>query len=123
MNHHSTQGSSHQNIDKKIVSKQLLSQIHFCRFLYKLLKRIDDKINVNISDQLKDSMSSLIFEKRYYVKELEPLDSKTAREYKQSQDYEKISQIIGQYQAKYEKDLYHSDNELVGANSNQNQQL
>lgn len=28
-------------IDKKLISKQLLSQIHFCRFLYKLLTRIE----------------------------------------------------------------------------------
>lgn len=104
-------------MDKKLISKQLLSQIHFCRFLYKLLKRIDEKINGNISHDLKEAMSTLIFEKLDYVKELEPLDSKTAREYKQSPDYEKISQIIAQYHLKYEKDLSntssHTDTELV----------
>ena len=31
-------------IDKKLISKQLLSQIHFCRFLYKLLMRICEKL-------------------------------------------------------------------------------
>lgn len=33
-------------IDKKLISKQLLSQIHFCRFLYKLLMRICEKLPV-----------------------------------------------------------------------------
>jgi hypothetical protein len=46
-------------MDKKLISKQLLSQIHFCRFLYKLLKRIDEKINGNISHDLKEAMSTL----------------------------------------------------------------
>lgn len=31
--------------DKKYLSKQLLSQIHFCRFLYKLIVRIREKLN------------------------------------------------------------------------------
>ena len=69
-------------------------------------------------------MSTLIFEKLSHVKELEPLDSKTAREYKQSQDYDKIAQIISQYQAKYQKDLNNtSDTELVSQNETQNEQL
>jgi hypothetical protein len=68
-----------QGVDKKLLSKQLLSQIHFCRFLYKLLKRIEEKINGNVSDGLKDLMSSLIFYKLTTVKELDALDGKTAR--------------------------------------------
>ena len=31
--------------DKKYLSKQLLSQIHFCRFVYKLIMRMNDKLN------------------------------------------------------------------------------
>ena len=33
------------NYDKKVLSKQILSQIHFCRFLYKLLVRMSDKLS------------------------------------------------------------------------------
>lgn len=88
-----------------MISKQLLSQVHFCRFLYKLLQRIEDKINGNISEALKELLSGLIFDKLQEVKSLTQLDEKSARDYKQSQDYEKIAQIISQYQSKYQKDL------------------
>jgi hypothetical protein len=33
------------NYDKKYLSKQLLSQIHFCRFIFKLIMRMNDKLN------------------------------------------------------------------------------
>jgi hypothetical protein len=31
--------------DKKLISKQLLCQIHFCRFVYKLIMRISSKLS------------------------------------------------------------------------------
>ena len=32
-------------IDRKYLSKQLLSQIHFCRFMYKLVGRMSDHLS------------------------------------------------------------------------------
>lgn len=49
--------------NRKLISKQLLSQVHFCRFVYKLLQRIQTKIGGAISENLKSSMSGLIFSK------------------------------------------------------------
>ena len=56
-----------------------------------------------MSEALKDYMSNLIFDKLADVKDLTALEGRVAREYRISQDYEKIAQIIGQYQVKYEK--------------------
>lgn len=36
--------------DKKYLSKQLLSQIHFCRFLYKLTARMKDKLSSDLNE-------------------------------------------------------------------------
>lgn len=50
--------------DKKQLSKQLLSQIHFCRFLYKLIVRMREKLNSEVNEELsslKEFMTGLIF--------------------------------------------------------------
>ena len=52
--------------DKKYLSKQLLSQVHLCRFLYKLLARMNEKLDKDENDELqslKEYMVGLIFEK------------------------------------------------------------
>jgi hypothetical protein len=38
--------------DKKYLAKQLLSQIHFCRFLFKLIIRMNDKLTAAANDDL-----------------------------------------------------------------------
>eukprot|EP00919_Chromeraceae_sp_WS-2016_P006067 GHVR01014261.1.p1 GENE.GHVR01014261.1~~GHVR01014261.1.p1 ORF type:complete len:106 (+),score=10.56 GHVR01014261.1:4301-4618(+) len=55
-----------RKIDKKVLSKQLLSQVHFCRFLYKLIMRVDSKLKEDLAKELiylKEGMCGLIFEK------------------------------------------------------------
>lgn len=37
------------NYDKKYLAKQLLSQIHFCRFLFKLIVRMNDKLKEEVN--------------------------------------------------------------------------
>ena len=52
--------------DKKYLSKQLLSQIHFCRFLYKLVIRMRDKLSQDMNEELsplKELMAGFVFEK------------------------------------------------------------
>lgn len=51
-------------------------------------------------------MKGFIFDKLGNLLELKCMnDEKKAREYKKTQDYQKIKQIIDQYQKKYEKDI------------------
>ena len=50
--------------EKKTISKILVSEIHFCRFLYKLIVRMRDKLSAELNDDLstlKEFMSGLIF--------------------------------------------------------------
>lgn len=47
-------------LDHKKVSAQLISQIHFCRFLYKLIERIELLESVDETDCLKQTMSCII---------------------------------------------------------------
>lgn len=98
--------------DKKQLSKQLLSQIHFCRFLYKLIIRMRDKLGEELNDELnslKENMTSLIFEKLQDVNNLKTVNSKHSSDYKATPDYHKISQIVEQYVSKYTKDLGNSN--------------
>ena len=84
-----------------------MSQIHLCRFVYKLLQRIKQNLSgASEANGLQSSMKGLIFEKLYEVQELTCMnDEKKAREYRKTQDYQKIKQIIDQYHKKYEQDI------------------
>lgn len=90
-------------IDKKKVSKELLSQVHFCRFVYKLLQRIDTCIDGDILEDVRDSMGAVLFYKLSEVEKLSLVER--SHEYKKSSDYTKIFQIVSQYQSKYENDV------------------
>ncbi len=50
-------------------------------------------------------MAALIFDKLEEVNTLRTVNPKNAQDYKTSQDYHKIAQIIDQYVSKYTKDL------------------
>ncbi len=50
-------------------------------------------------------MTGLIFEKLEEVRSLRSVNSKYSQDYRISPDFNKISQIIDQYEAKYSKDL------------------
>lgn len=58
-----TQTNLEVDVNRKLISKQLLSQVHFCRFVFKLLQRIQTKIGGAASEQLKASMCGVIFSK------------------------------------------------------------
>lgn len=59
------------SIDRKQISKELLSQIHLCRFVYKLLQRILQNLDSGYgADELQSSMKGLIFEKLHEVQNL-----------------------------------------------------
>ena len=63
---------SENDIDRKQISKELLSQVHFCRFVFKLLQRINNKIDGKISNSVRDRMHGIIFMK---LREVEKLSS------------------------------------------------
>jgi len=50
-------------------------------------------------------MAGFIFEKLEDVNNLKAVSSKYLLDYRNSSDYQKIAQIIDQYQVKYSKDL------------------
>lgn len=63
INNNRTQTILSSEANRKQVSKELLSQVHFCRFVFKLLQRIESKINGDIATSLKLNMCGLIFDK------------------------------------------------------------
>ena len=105
INNQRTYTALESDVDRKQISKELLSQVHFCRFVYKLLQRINSKIDGRINQSLKDNMSGLIFQKLNQVQRLANLEEPKAGEYRKTSDYQKICQIVEQYQKKYEKEI------------------
>lgn len=106
--------------DKKYLSKQLLSQVHLCRFLYKLIMRMQEKLSSSENEELatlKEYMTSLIFEKLEEVENTKQISSKYVNDYKQSTDFNKIIQIIDQYRAKYSRDLNPTSKNYKNLNS------
>lgn len=105
INNQRTYTALESDIDKKQISKELLSQVHFCRFVYKLLQRINNKIDGKVHSALKENMNGLIFQKLGQVQRLNNVETSKAVEYKKTSDYQKICQIVDQYQKKYEKEI------------------
>ena len=79
--------------------------MHFCRFVFKLLQRINHEIDGKISESVRDKMHGIIFMKLKEVSDLKTLDKNKAGEYKKTVDFQKICQIVDQYQKKYEKEI------------------
>lgn len=50
-------------IQKRMISKQLLSQVHFCRFLYKLIANIEAGSSYEVSSEVRAKLKSLLFYK------------------------------------------------------------
>ena len=101
-------------IDKKQISKELLSQIHFCRFVYKLLQRIDTTIDGSIGNDLRTSMNGILLEKLYSVENLTCLEQNKGNEYKKTSDYQKVCQIVTQYLEKYQKEISTEKQKWIG---------
>ena len=49
------------SIQKRQLSKQLLSQIHFCRFVYKLISSIDIGLSYEISLHARDELILFLY--------------------------------------------------------------
>jgi hypothetical protein len=96
MNQNRTETTIESDSRRKQTSKELLSQIHFCRFIYKLLQRIEGKMNGEIGSRLKENMWGLVFSKLDEIVDLNYV-STSVEEYRKSNDYKKICQIVNQY--------------------------
>lgn len=49
--------------EPKKIFDHLISQIHFCRFLFKLIERISKGYNIDTNKKIRKMMCGLIFEK------------------------------------------------------------
>lgn len=61
-------------IQKRMVSKQLLSQVHFCRFLYKLISQIQAGISFEIGTDVQLKLVDMLFYKLSETKNLKLVD-------------------------------------------------
>lgn len=104
INNNRTEKTLELESNRKRISKELLSQVHFCRFVYKLVQRIENRLQGGINPHLKASMCGLVFQKLEDITELNCLNSNSV-DYRKSNDYKKLCQIVSQYQEKYEKEL------------------
>ncbi len=59
-----------------------MSQLHLCRFLFKLIQRIEKSEFVNESENLRNEMGQVIFKKLSELKNLTMLDSEAATEFR-----------------------------------------
>ena len=102
-------------LDKRAISKQLLSQVHFCRFLFKIIAGIQSGINVRVSHQMKDMLTTLLFFKLKETKELQLLKKDMVEEYRSFSDYKKLEKLVEDYHYKYTRKLQTGPNPACSA--------
>jgi hypothetical protein len=78
--------------------------VHFCRFIYKLLQRIESQMEGRISKCLKQSMWGLIFYIFNEVADLRLLKFR-ADEFRASAEYRQVIHVVSQYEQSYCKEL------------------
>jgi hypothetical protein len=85
--------------DHKKTSNQLLSQVHLCRFFYKLLERM---VAVGEgSARLKEQMKALLAGKLSDLKHLRLIAPRHATIYRRTREFEHIEEVVDQYVFKY----------------------
>ena len=91
----------------KQTSKELLSQVHFFRFVYKLVQRIKKYIEEDneAKNLLMESMVKLLIFLMQGIKNLRVLTSEKRKAYGGSEDFSKIRKIVEQYELKYEREM------------------
>lgn len=81
-------------IQKRMISKQLLSQVHFCRFLYKLIANIEAGSSYELNAELQRTLTNLLFYKLKETKELKLVDPEAVDEYFEFGDYRKLEKLV-----------------------------
>ena len=96
-------------VQKRVISKQLLSQIHFCRFTYKLIIGLQSKLCFEVCNPLKRLLATLLFSKLSEIKELKLIGREHLDEYSNFVDYKKLLKLVEEYEAKYKRKLALTD--------------
>ena len=92
-------------IQKRMISKQLLSQVHLCRFLYKLISNIDAGIHYDFSPSIQDELVQFLFYKLHETKNLSLVSRESVEEYREFSDYKKLEKLVDEYILKYKRKL------------------
>ena len=93
---------------RKHISKLLLAEIHFCRFLFKFIQRIKDNLEIPVWKELISLFSSTVMFKINKVRSMQYedfLNTKFYAQYKETSDYEKITKITEEYYTRYSVEL------------------
>jgi hypothetical protein len=102
--------------DKKFVSKLLIAEVHFCRFLYKLSGQIKESCLTGLfkdnpqTSCLLQSFTQIIEQKVTKLKEFESvnflgIDDVKFHEYRQTTDHKKLVKIAKDYYNRYSTQL------------------
>lgn len=92
-------------IQKRMISKQLLSQVHFCRFLYKLIANMEAGNSYKVKSELENKLKGLLFYKLKQTKDLKLVNDESVAEYVEFGDYRKLEKLVDEYIVKYRKRL------------------
>ena len=68
-----TKETNEDELDKKAILEALVSQIHFCRFTFKLLERLKKLMKFQISQEFEDAITGFIFGRLADIKLLHDL--------------------------------------------------
>lgn len=101
--------------DRKLTSKIVISEIHFCRFLFKLLTRIKESMKSGLLQYSHNEVENIIYDFTGIIKhKIENLiNLKTANiispssyeEYKDTNDYAKLMKISKEYKERYHLEM------------------
>jgi hypothetical protein len=84
--------------DSKKQFEHFISQIHFCRFLYKLIDRIGKAFNIDTDKKMRVKMTTLIFQKLKEVFQLKGIELKHKDYFKSTPEFSKLLSIVNQYE-------------------------
>ena len=101
---------------KKLISKMLISEVHFCRFLYKLLQKIKESSKVGVLkgaqkqdiERVHACYATVIKQKIDQLlafKDQNFLRCEGYREYRWTSDCDKLIKIAREYSERYRVDL------------------
>lgn len=86
----------------------LISEVHFCRFLYKLSQRIRSEPTLSDAEDLLRHYSAIVMHKIVNVKDFENfnfISTPLYEQYKQCNDFNKIRKIGKEYYIRYSEEL------------------
>ena len=102
-------------LEKKAISKILVSEIHFCRFLYKLLGKIIESGKKGLLQNLSSEVEAIVMDYVGIIKhKIDNLVSFSSQnflniqgyeEYKEGGDYTKLMKIAKEYKERYSNEL------------------